>query len=48
MIYERLRKMGRLDSMREIPDLKDYSAQSHPARYVSEAYTKAEMTEAEG
>jgi len=48
MIYERLGKMGRLDSMREIPDLKDYSAQSHPARQVSEAYTKAEITEAEG
>ena len=45
MIYERLKKMGRLDSMREISDLKDYSAQSHPARYVNEAYTKAEITE---
>ena len=46
MIYERLAKQGKLDKMREISALKDYSVQSHPARQVNEAYTKAEITEA--
>lgn len=45
MIYERLVKQNRLDKMREIPAFKDYSTQSHPARQVNEAYTKAEMAE---
>ncbi|MBA7650584.1 hypothetical protein ES703_58394 [subsurface metagenome] len=45
MIYERLVKQNRLDKMREIPAFKDYSTQSHPARQVMEAYTKAEMAE---
>jgi ferredoxin len=45
MIYERLSKQGRLDKMREMTGLKDYSVQSHPARQVNEAYTKAEMAE---
>jgi len=45
MIYERLVKQNRLDKMREIPVFKDYSTQSHPARQVMEAYTKAEMAE---
>jgi ferredoxin len=43
MIYERLSKQGKLDKMREMHELKDYSAQSHPARQVNEAYTKPEM-----
>ncbi|TET55457.1 MAG: hypothetical protein E3J50_04810, partial [Dehalococcoidia bacterium] len=42
MIYERLVKQNRLDKMREISAFKDYSTQSHPARQVNEAYTKAE------
>ena len=46
MIYERLAKQGKLDKMREISTLKDYRTQSHPARQVNEAYTKAEITEA--
>ena len=45
MIYERLKKQGKLDKMREISALKDYSAQSHPGRQVNEAYVKAEKTE---
>lgn len=45
MIYERLVKQNRLDKMREISAFKDYSTQSHPARQVNEAYTKAEMAE---
>ncbi|MFC1903644.1 methylenetetrahydrofolate reductase C-terminal domain-containing protein [Chloroflexota bacterium] len=48
MIYERLAKQGRLDKMREMTGLKDYSAQSHPARQINEAYTKAEMAESRG
>jgi len=45
MIYERLTKQNRLDKMREILAFKDYSTQSHPARQVNEAYTKAEIAE---
>lgn len=48
MIYERLAKQGKLDKMREIVMFKDYSVQSHPARQVNEAYTKAEMAEPKG
>jgi len=48
MIYEHLTKQGKLDSMRDIAALKDYRAQSHPARQVNEAYTKAEKTESQG
>ena len=40
MIYDRLAKQGKLDKMREISTLKDYSVQSHPARQINEAYTK--------
>jgi len=45
MIYERLTKQNMLDKMRETLAVKDYSTQSHPARQVNEAYTKAEMAE---
>jgi len=45
MIYNRLSKQGKLDAMKDISQDKDYSAQSHPARYTAEAYTKAEMSE---
>lgn len=43
LIRNRLSKQGRLDKMRELSALKNYKAQSHPARRVSEAYTKPEM-----
>ena len=46
MIYERLAKQGKLDKMRELSALKDYSAQSHPARQVNEAYTRPELSAA--
>ncbi len=46
MIYERLSKQGKLDRMRGDSALKDYNAQSHPARQVNEAYTRPELTEA--
>jgi len=48
MIYERLTKQGKLDSMSDMSALKDYRAQSHPARQVNEAYVKAEKTESQG
>lgn len=48
MIYERLAKQGKLDKMRGIATFKDYSVQSHPARQVNEAYTKAEIAEPKG
>jgi len=46
MIYERLSKQGKLDKMRGISELKDYGAQSHPARQINEAYTKPKMAAA--
>ena len=46
MIYERLSKQGKLDKMRGESVLKDYSAQSHPARQENEAYTKPELSAA--
>lgn len=45
MIYERLSSQGKLDRMRGDSELKDYNAQSHPARQVNEAYTTPELTE---
>ncbi|MDY6833901.1 MAG: methylenetetrahydrofolate reductase C-terminal domain-containing protein [Chloroflexota bacterium] len=43
IIYNRLEKQGKLDNIRKIFPPKKYSAQSHPARQVNEAYQKAEM-----
>ncbi len=45
MIYERLNKQKKLDRMRKIYAVKDYSSESHPARQVNEAYVKAEKAE---
>jgi ferredoxin len=47
MIYNRLSRQGKLDAMREPSTVKDYSVQGHPARQVTEAYTKAELSAAE-
>jgi ferredoxin len=46
LIYNRLKKQGKLDTMRELAPLKNYSTQIHPARVVNEAYLKAEMENA--
>ena len=43
IIYNRLDKQGKLDNIRKIFPPKKYSAQTHPARQVNEAYQKAEM-----
>jgi hypothetical protein len=46
MIYERLKKRNQLDKMRELNPLKNYGAQSHPARQINEASTKPKLSEA--
>ena len=46
MIYERLKKRNQLDKMRELNPLKNYGAQSHPARQINEASTKPKPSEA--
>lgn len=46
LIYNRLKKQGKLDNMRQGTKLKDYRTQNYPARQVNEAYlkpTKAEI-----
>lgn len=43
LIYNRLKKQNRLDDLRRSAEPKDYSKQSHPGRYVNEAYSKPEM-----
>ncbi len=40
LIYNRLKKMNKLDNMRQGIRLKTYGAQTHPARQVNEAYLK--------
>ena len=46
LIYNRLKKQGKLEVMTELAPLKVFSAQSHPAKVVNEAYLKAEMEDA--
>ena len=49
LIFDRLRKQNKLDTIRDMPiRLKNYRAQTHPARQVNEAYVKPEMTAAHG
>lgn len=43
LIYNRLKKQNRLDSLRRVAPFKDFSTQTHPGRYVNEAYQKPEM-----
>ncbi len=45
LIYDRLKKLGKLDNIRTMVTPRDYSAQAHPAQQVSEAYQKAEREE---
>ncbi len=47
LIYNRLKKQNRLDNFRKLAAVttKDYSKQTHPGRYVNEAYLKPEMEE---
>lgn len=43
LIYNRLKKQGKLDNIRNIFPPRNYSVQAHPARQVNEAYLKVEM-----
>lgn len=45
LIYNRLKKQGKLETIHELAPLKDYSRQLHPAQQVNEAYLKAELEE---
>lgn len=47
LIYNRLKKQGRLDNLRTLVAPKDYSTQSHPGRYVNEDYLKPTVSVAE-
>ncbi len=46
LIYNRLKKQGKLDNIRKFVLPKDYSAQAHPAHQTNEAYLQPEMEEA--
>ncbi len=43
LIYNRLKKQNRLENLRTLTMVKDYSQQTHPGRYTNEAYLKPEM-----
>ncbi len=43
LIYNRLKKQNRLEDLKQVAPLKDFSTQTHPGRYVNEAYQKPEM-----
>ncbi|MDP2920281.1 MAG: methylenetetrahydrofolate reductase C-terminal domain-containing protein [Dehalococcoidia bacterium] len=43
LIYNRLKKQNRLDDLRRDAPIKDYTTQTHPGRYVNEAYRKPEL-----
>jgi ferredoxin len=47
LIYNRLKKQNRLDSLKTlgIPQIKDYTKQTHPGRYINEVYLKPVMEE---
>ncbi|MFC2002847.1 methylenetetrahydrofolate reductase C-terminal domain-containing protein [Chloroflexota bacterium] len=47
LIYNRLKKQGRLDNIRRMILPRDYSTQAYPAKQVNEAYLKAKLGEAE-
>ena len=49
LIYDRLSKQKKLDTLREMPTkLKNYQTQTHPARQVNEDYLKAQMANSHG
>jgi hypothetical protein len=45
LIYNRLKKQNRLDNLRNLTSVKDYSKQTHPGNYINEAYLKPKMEE---
>lgn len=46
LIYNRLKKQGKLGNIRRFVPPRDRSVKAHPARQVNEAYLKAEMEKA--
>jgi len=45
LIYNRLKKQGRLDDLRKLTASRDFRTQAHPGRFVNEAYLKPQMEE---
>jgi ferredoxin len=45
LIYNRLKKQNRLDTLRSLAAPKDFSTQAHPGNYINEAYLKPKMEE---
>jgi ferredoxin len=45
LIYNRLKKQGRLEDLRSLTAVKDFRTQAHPGRSVNEAYLKPQMEE---
>jgi hypothetical protein len=45
LIYERLKKQGRLDNLMAVAAPKDFRKQDFPAKQVNESYVKATKTE---
>ena len=45
LIYNRLKKQGKLENLRAVAEIKDYSKQTHPGTYINEAYLKPKMEE---
>jgi hypothetical protein len=45
LIYNRLKKQGKLGNLSVPAPVKDYSKQTHPGTYVNEAYLKPQMEE---
>lgn len=43
LIYNRLKRQDRLDSLRAPAAAKDYSKQAHPGRHINEVYLKPKM-----
>jgi ferredoxin len=45
LIYNRLKKQGKLDNLRAMAATKDYTKQTHPGTYINEAYLKPKLEE---
>jgi hypothetical protein len=45
LIYNRLKKLGRLDYLKKIQPPKDYSVMTKPRRYTHEAFKEAQQEE---
>src|SRR4030043_119095 len=43
LIYNRLKKQNRLEDLRRVAPIKDFTTQTHPGKYTNEAYQKPQM-----